>query len=373
MNSNFTNGKNVKQLPLKKEVDWQELIQKVWTSRKLILKICSIGAVIGIFIVLGTPNEYTASTLVSHESTRRSTSSSGINGLKGININPSTTTKDAIYPSLYSTIIKSTPFLIRLFDVKVNERKDSTTMPLAQYMKERQKAPWWSAVVSAPSRLVSSAMSIFREKPKVEKAKTKIDIFQLTPEEAGIAGAIASRITTEIDKMKGTITLFVTMQDPIVAAAIADTVRTYLQEFVTEYRTSKARRILDYNEKLCKEAQTEYYVAQEKYTRYADANRNLAMLASRAELSRLRSEMGLAFSTYNQMELQVQAAKSKVEKVTPVYAVIQPAIVPLRPSKPNKMIIIMGCIFLSGVGSIGWILVVEDFIKRKNRYFAKAE
>lgn len=363
MNSNFTNEKKVEHSPLKQEADWQKLVHKVLASRKLILKICSIGAVVGIFMVLGTPCEYTASTLVAHESTRRG-SSLGISDLAGVGINSSTTTKDAIYPSLYSTITNSTPFLISLFDVRVRERQDSTTMSLAQYMKERQKTPWWNVVTSAPFRLVNHAISLFQEKPNVEKRKAKIDIFQLTSEEAGIAGAIASRIVIEIDKKKRAITLFVTMQDPQVAATVTDTVRTHLQEYVTEYRTSKARRILEYNEKLCEEAQAEYYATQENYTRYADANRNLMMLTSRAELSRLRSEMDLAFTTYNQMELQVQAAQAKVEKVTPVYALIQPAIVPLVPSKPRKMLILGGYILLSAAGGLAWVLFVKDFIRK---------
>ncbi len=235
---------------MKQEIDWRKNILKVWTFRKLILKICSIGAVAGIFMVLGIPEEYTASTLVAHESTRRR-SSLGTDGLATMmNVSSSTTTQNAIYPPLYPAIINSTPFLIGLFDVKVREQKDTTTISLVQYMKEHQKSPWWSAVTSAPSRLIAWGISLFNEKPKEERSFRKINLFRLTREEAGMAGAIASRITTEIDAKKRTITLFVTMQDPLVAATVADSVRVHLQEYVTEYRTSKARRVLKYNEKL---------------------------------------------------------------------------------------------------------------------------
>lgn len=53
------------------------------------------------------------------------------------------------------------------------------------------------------------------------------------------------------------------MQDPQVAAIVLDTIQSRLKTYMTEYRTSKARRILEYNEKLCREAQAEYYAAQE--------------------------------------------------------------------------------------------------------------
>ena len=82
--------------------------------------------------------------------------------------------------------------------------------------------------------------------------------------------------------------------------------------------------MLEYAEKLRKEAREEYYEAQKRYTRYADGNQGLVKLTSRAEQARLRNEMDLAQATYNQTEQQVQIAKAKVEKETPVYAVIQP-------------------------------------------------
>ena len=368
MNKNTTDKK---QPYSKKKIDWLKLFRTVWASRKLILKVCSIGAVIGIIIALGTPKEYTAKIFIAPESTRRS-SFSGMDALAdmaGVD-SKSLIDRDAIYPSLYPKIINSTPFLIRLFDIKVREEKDTAVISLSRYIKERQKYPWWSAITSAPSRLFSRIISLFRGKSETENRKSqtdfnsdsKNDIFLLTREEAGIAGAIASRINVGVDKEKRTITLFVTMQDPLVAATVVDTLSVHLRKYITEYRTNKARRILEYYKKMCKDAQTEYYTTQEKYTRYADANRNLAMLTSRAELSRLRSEMSLAFSTYNQLELQVQAAQARVEKVTPVYAVIQPAIVPIAPSKPRKILILAGCILLSAITSIAWVLYVKDFI-----------
>lgn len=372
MNSNTANEANVKRLPQEQDIDLLELAEKVWNSRKLILKVCGIGTLIGLIIGLSTPKEYTASTLIAPEGYRKSSSSgmSALADMADIDISSSTTTeRDAIYPSLYPSIVNSTPFLIRLFNIKIHEQRDSTTRTLSQYLKEHQKKPWWSTITSAPFRLIGWTTSLFSEKEEVDKTKHTLDPFRLTREEAGMAGTIASRINIEVDKKKRTITIFVTMQDPLVAAVVADTVRAYLKEYITEYRTSKARKILEYTEKLCEGAQAEYYDAQKKYTRYADANQGLVRLASRAERARLRNEMDLAQTTYNQMEQQVQAAKARVKKETPVYAVIQPVQVPLSPSKPRKMMILVVCIFLSGAGSIGWVLFVKDFLKniRKRR------
>lgn len=350
------------------KIDCLEISRKIWNHKILVLKICGIGAVIGIVVALGIPQEYTASTLIVPEGFNRGSSSgmSALTDMAGIHLGSSTTTdRDAIYPSLYPIIVNSTPFLIRLFDIKVRQRKDSTAITLTQYLQEHQKTPWWRIITSAPSRLTGWTISLFKHVPKEdgEKKKTKIDPFQLTRKEAGVAGTIASRINIGVDKKKRVVTVFVTMQDPLVAAIVADTVRVHLQEYITEYRTNKARRILKYTEQLRNEAQAEYHKAQSQYTRYADVNLGLSKLASRAELVRLQNEMNLAHATYNQMEQQVQVAKAKMEKAIPVYAIIQPVRVPLSPSKPNIGMILVGCTFLCGVMSVAWILFVEDFIK----------
>ena len=132
-------------------------------------------------------------------------------------------------------------------------------MPLSQYLKERQKVPWWNSITSLPAKLIGRTISLFKDTSDEnrEKTKTKIDPFWLTREEAGMARAIASRINIEVDKKKKTIKIFVTMQDPQVAATVADTVQARLKEYITEYRTSKARRLLEYAEKLRKEARAE--------------------------------------------------------------------------------------------------------------------
>lgn len=370
MNDTVVNGGNVQQSVEEQEIDLLELAKKVWDSRMLVLKVCGIGAVIGLVVAFSIPKEYTAEILIAPESSGKKSVSSGMGALAamaGVNIG-SSSGSDAIYPDLYPDIVSSMPFLIDLFDMEVHEQKDSTAMTLATYMKDHQKAPWWSSVVGAPFKLVGWTMSLFRDEE--EEKGDKIDPFCLTPEQKQIVDGIGSNIMITVDKKTMVITLAVTMQDPLIAAVVADSVRTKLQEYVTDYRTSKARTTLEFTEKLTREAREEYYEAQAKYTRFADTNQGLAMQSSRAELEKLQNEMNLAYNAYNQMSQQLRAAKADVEEVTPVYTIIQPASVPLRPSKPNKMMVLVGFIFLAAVGSVGWILFVDDLLKNMKEQLA---
>lgn len=347
---------------MEEEIDLLELAHKVWDERKLVLKVCGIATVIGLVVAFSIPKEYASTILIAPESSAGKSGGglSSLAAMAGFNI--STPTADAIYPDLYPEIVSSIPFLTDLFNIPVimNE-EDAKAMPLAEYMLEHQRAPWWNAIISFPFKALGWAMSLFSDDEKSDLEK-EIDTFRLTPEESGIAGAINNRIAVNIDKKTNVITLTVTMQDPLIAATLADSVRVRLQKYVTEYRTSKARTTLEFTQKLYDETKAQYNEAQAKYAEFADRNQSLNTQSARIELERLQNEQGLAYGTYSQMAQQLQVAKAKVDEITPVYTILQPASVPLRATKPSKMMILVGFIFLGGVVSVGWILFVKDFL-----------
>ena len=160
--------------------------------------------------------------------------------------------------------------------------------------------------------------------------------------------------------------------DPLVSATVADTVMHNLQTYVTDYRTNKARNDLEFTQQLYDESQRDYYGAQQRYARYMDANQNVVRRAVRTEQERLENEMTLAYNIYNQMAQQLQVAKAKVQESTPVYAVVQPATVPLKASKPSKMMLLAGFVFFAAAACVAWILFVRDLFGRLRREFGSS-
>lgn len=361
MENSSTNIDTKEKVAQEQEIDLVELARKVWGSRKFLYKVCGIGAIVGIVIAFSIPKEYTAIVVIAPESTGKGTSSSvsALAAMAGISLG-SGSERDAIYPDLYPDVVSSTPFLKELFDVDVKRQKDNKSMKLADYMSNYQQKPWWSILTSIPSKTIGWGLSLFKEKKTQTSNEGPVNIFNPTPKEAGIMGAIKSTIAVSIEKKTSVTTLSVSMQDPLVAATMVDTVRARLQEYITNYRTSKARNTLAYITRLYNEAQKNYYAAQEKYARYSDSNQGLITLTSRTEQEKLSNERNLAFNTYTQVAQQLQVAKAQVDERTPVYTIIQPASVPLRPAKPNKGMILVGFVFLSAVGGIGWILFLKD-------------
>lgn len=365
MENNITPAENPLQQEQEQEIDFLELAQKVWAERKLVIKVCAIAAVVGIVVAFSIPKEYTASMKLAPETTGK-TQGGGMGALAamaGINLG-SSSGQDALSPDLYPDIVSSTPFLTGLFDVNVTTQDGSVKTSLYEYMKEHQRSPWWGSVLSAPFKALGWGMSLFRETEKDAPAGSKVDSFKLTPKQAGIVNALSSRISVSVDKKTGVTTLSVQMQDPVISAALTDTVMHRLQDYITDYRTNKARHDLAFTEKLYKEAKENYYTAQQRYARHVDGNLDVILQSYRSEQERLQNEMTLAYGVYNQLAQQLQMAKAKVQEITPVYTVVQPAVVPLRPIKPNKMTILFGFVFLAAAGSSLWILYGRDLLKK---------
>ena len=343
------------QKPEEQEIDLIELAQKVWAERKMLYKVCGIAAVIGLIVGFSIPKEYSTEVTLAPESASKMNAGSmgALAAMAGINLGGASAGEDALSPELYPDIVKSTPFLLELFDVKVKDQKGKIDTTLYAYLDKYQRSSWMGTVVSAPFKALGWTLSLFKDKP--EKKEGKIDPFRLTLDETRVAEALSKRILVT--------TLEVTMQDPLISASLTDTVMRCLQNYITDYRTNKARHDLAFTEKLYNEAKADYQNAQKKYATFADANQNVVLLSYRAEQERLKNEVELAYTVYTQVSGQLQMARAKVQEITPVYTVVQPATVPLRAAKPNKIMILIGFVFLAGVGCVGWILFVKDLFK----------
>ncbi len=343
------------------EIDLLEQARKLWDARKRLLKWCGIGALVGIVVAFSIPKEYSVTVKLAPEMSNGKQSLGGLGDLAamaGFNVGGGASS-DAVSPTLYPDIVESVPFATELFDVQVADKKGKLQTTVYEYLTENVRRPWWNAVLSAPFRFIGWTVSLFKDDE--DASSREVDPFRLTPKESEVVKSLNERVTCMVDKKSSVISLTVTMQDPLIAATLTDTVMNNLQNYITEYRTNKARHDLDFTQKLYDEAQAAYYAAQSKYARYMDANQNVVLRSVRTEQERLQNEMTLNYNLYNQMAQQLQLAKAKVQESTPAYVVLQPATVPLRAAKPSKMTILIGFVFLFGAAASAWILFGKEF------------
>lgn len=364
MESQVNNPKNITpDISEEQEIDLLELARKVWKDRLLVSKWCGIALVVAIVVAYSIPKEYTTTVTLAPEisgtSSRSLGNMSALAAMAGLRTS-SGSSNDALSPELYPDIVSSTAFAVELFDVPVQDASGELQTTVYDYLTAHQRAPWWSMVMSLPSRLIGWVTSLFKSDDELVNDEGKVDPFQLTFEQSGVVGALNGRIMASVDKKSWVITLSVTMQDPLISATLTDTVMHKLQNYITDYRTNKARKDLEFSQKVYEEARDNYYESQQAYADFVDRNQGIMRKTMEAKEERLRNEMTLDYTLYNQTAQQLQLAKAKVQENTPVYTVVQPATVPLLPSKPSKMLILVAFVFLGGVCSVGWILFGRD-------------
>ena len=210
-------------------------------------------------------------------------------------------------------------------------------------------------------------MAFLFGKENDKKESQPINPFELTPEQAGISGMVNSKIrcdiTTSAAKQQALITIEVTDQDPHIAAVMADSVKVHLQEYITEYKTKKARHDLESTEKLYKDAKRSYERARQLYADYMDANHDVILENVRQKQTDLENEMQLLYNNYNAVSTQLLAAKVRVQEETPAFTTLQAATVPLWPSGPNRsrqvVLFAIAALFFTTI----WVLYDENEIK----------
>jgi len=339
-------------------IDWMDILRRIIAIRKSLYKAAGVGVILGIIIALSIPKQYTVTVTLSPEM-GGDKASSGLASLASSSLGTAATSSspDALNATLAPDIVASTPFILELFNTKVQTLNGKLDTTLVAYLDE-QKQPWWGYIKAAPGIAIGAIKSLFSEEPDTVSV---LNPFQLTKKESEKVEGLRKVLTADVDKKTAMTTITVTLQDPKVTAIVADSVVAKLQQYIIDYRIKKAKEDCAYLEQLYKERQQEYYDAQSKYAHYFDSNRNIALQSVRAEQERLQNDMNLAYQVYSQVAQQLQVARAKIQEEKPVFAVVEPATVPLQPSGTSRKMILVGIVFLAICFTGAWKLVGSSY------------
>ena len=347
------------------EIDLMDLLRKVIGIRKKIYKAAGIGLIIGIIVAISIPKQYTVEVTLSPE--MGNNKGGGLSGLaasflgSGVSMGDGT---DALNASLSADIVSSTPFLLELSNMKVPV-SGSEEISLSSYLDE-ESSPWWSYVIGFPGMVIGGVKSLFieDEDESIFSDKASQGTIELSKKESQKIESLKKKIVASVDKKTSMTSVTATFQDSKVAAVVADSVVKKLQEYIIDYRTSKSKEDCLYLEKLFKERQQEYYEAQKKYADYMDSHDNIILQSVRTEQERLQNDMSLAYQVYSQVAGQLQVARAKVQEEKPVFAVVEPAVVPLYPSGTSRKVYVLVFVFLSVCIVIFWNLFGKDLLNK---------
>lgn len=335
------------------EIDWMGILSKILKHWKQILLISFIFGCLGIASALLMKRHYSVTVTLAPETQGRTSSSlSSITSMLGMG-SAATSGPDAMNITLFPEICQSTPFLVSLLDV-----------PLSSYVSEKQKEAGAKPLNTTVYKHFSGEDKPNYKPKKDEKPYTGVsDATELTPRQAGVVKALGQSVSANVDKKTGITTISVTTDDRLMSKQLADTVCSRLQACISDYRTKKATADYDYYVMLADEAHEELVKAQAAYARSVDYDRSVILQSSTAEKDRLREEANLANQIYSQMAQQRELARAKIQEEKPVYAVVQPAVLPQRANESRaKRVLIWG--FVGFFLSLAWYGFGADFLKK---------
>lgn len=338
-------------------VNYQLVLKEIWKRRKLYFIGLPIVFILSCLYIICIPRTYTSETKMAPE-VDSPTSGGALGSIAssfGFDLSE-IQTSDAITPLLYPQLIDDNGFVSELFSIKVASQKGDIKTDLYTYYKQYQQYPWWSKVIGGITDL-------FKTKTLNEKSSAKFDPYVLTKKEDDIMSSIRNSIKISVDKKSGVITIITKAQDALICKTIADSVRGHLQQYITRYRTNKARKDYVYYKNLTEEAKAQYEKARRLYGGYADANTDIVLESFRSKQNDLENDMQLKFNTYSTLNTQLQAAKAKIQEKTPAFTLIQGALVPIKASEPKRMFFVLGMTIFAFV--LISIYVLKDITKKE--------
>ena len=352
-------------------VGFMKIYKDLLKHRRLYYKVLPITFVLAVIYSLSIPKYFRCTVKLSPELSSSRTSSSLLSLASNFGFNMGRSTggmgTEALFPTLYPDLVNSTDFKVSLFPVPVtiegNKAKGikDRTMSYYDYLENEQKKPWFSAILGAPRKLIGWTLSLFKSQPSDSSLHdAAVDPFRLTKKQAMMVKAINNKVVCNVDNKTMVITIQVTDQDPVIAATMADTVKTRLQKFITDYRTRKVRVDLEHYKKIYLETKANYEEARQRYAEFVDANQNIILQTVRQKQVDLENEMQLHYNAFTQVGQQVLAAEAKVQEETPAFTTLQSATVPVVKAGPSRGKICLTFLFLAFIGTSVWILYKED-------------
>ena len=307
-------------------IDLRLIVRRIIKEKFLFLITIPLIMVLSILYIWNEPRYYTTDTKLAPE-INNSGNTGTIGSLAsslGIDMSQMKSA-DAITPMLYPDLMEDNKFVVELFNIPITTTKGEQ-YTYFDYLANHQKKSWIGRLLSKKQKPITL---------------DTISPYHLTKAQADVAETIRKNVSLKVDTKDGVITITTTSQDPLISKTIADSLRTKLKEFITTYRTDKARKDVAYYKKLTQEALDDYEKARKEYADFSDANQDVILQSIQSKTEDLENDMQLKYNTYSAAKNQYDAAKAKLQETIPVFTIIKGAQVPIKPAGPKRVIFVL--------------------------------
>ena len=338
------------------EIDFLEFSKVLWKKKIWIVKVMAIFFLSGIAASLLIKKEYEARCRLLPEIEASQGNAlgklGGLAGLVGINTAEIGGSTSTLNPALYPIIATSLPFKSQLLSREYRFNKYNKTYTGYQYFNEIYRPAIYEYIILLPKLI----RGIFKDKSTIGvNTESKSEIWKISSREESLFKMIERRIEISVNDETGLVSIRGMMPDPVAAAEITEAAFSILTEHVINYRISKAKSNLDFVQKTYDEKKMKFEIVQNKLAQFEDKNQNMVTSVASIERQKLKNEYDVAFEVYKGMAQQLEQAKIKVEEETPVFTIIEPIVIPLQKSQPQRIFITL---MLSIIGFFVSILII---------------
>jgi len=344
------------------DINLIDLVRTIWTSRrKVLIFIFAFGA-FGLFVALVTPTEYTAKTIIVTRTESRNIGTSNLSGLAamvGINLGMVSDAGNELAPIDYPDFIKSLSFQKTLMYTPIIWQRFPQPVTLYEYYDKYYRPGFFQVLKKYTIGLPGVIVGWFKGNGKVavsSKTGTTDENQVLSGVEEGVRGFLTKNLKLTLNPNNNFIKLEARAPEAKAAAQLVTKARELLQIKVTDLKINKASQNLEFTKGLYEEKKKEFMSTQNRLAQFRDENANLGSEMAKTQEDVLLSDYQIAFSVYTELAKQLENAKIRVKEDTPIFSVIEEAVVPNSKSKPKTEMILLIWIFLGGVVGVVWVL-----------------
>lgn len=214
------------------EIDITEILKKLWVKRSFIIKLTVAFLLLGLFVALFSPVQYTSTCTVVPQSGNRSGGGGlgGVAAIMGVNLGTAMMTEGTLSPVMYPEIIKSVPFTREIMKTEVIvEKSNGQPITLYDYYTDKQYRDFnllgaiKKYTIGLPGVLIGAIRG--DKEPEIVESSLIGDsntVFKLTEEEKRVYDAIQGAVQINPNSKDGYVTIGYVFPEAKVAAQVTD-------------------------------------------------------------------------------------------------------------------------------------------------------
>jgi hypothetical protein len=348
-------------------IQFLALANRIWAKRIFVIKFLTLFLVLGIVVALLSPKEFTASSTFIPQTSDSQGSTEGLGGLAslaGINLGGMTGGSE-IPPALYPKIVSSVTFQKALLEAPILVEGEEEFVTYQTYYDQLHSPGVIELVKKNILGLPGLIIQLVRGEANEVVTNEESGLIRVSAEEFAHFKRLNSQLSVISNDKEGIVTINFVMPQPLMAAQMAQFTQDLLEREIIQFKIQNAKEQLKFIEDRFQEKKKEFGEIQNKLGTFRDRNQNLTSSLIINQLQKLEADYNFSFNLYTELAMQVEQARLKVAKDTPVLAVIQPVTVPLKKSNISGSIVVLIFIMVGFFFSISYLIALEYLGKSK--------